>query len=150
VPVFAPNLPLDEDGLDPFVIADSIRLALARHGLEDGAQTVALCYRWAGSASYVRLDAFARGVASGLSNVLASGLPLVLVGEGDVGGLIGIHCREELRLTNPIVSIDGVTVNALDYLDIGAILSASGAVPVVVKSLVFPTSQALGRATGRR
>jgi len=77
--------------------------------------------------------------------VLDRGLPLVLVGDGDIGGLIGIHCREDVRLPNAIVSIDGIVLREFDFVDIGALLETSGAVPVVIKSLVFPTSSALGR-----
>lgn len=33
-----------------------------------------------------------------------------------------------------------------DYIDIGAILDTSGAVPVVIKSLIFPFTAALGKA----
>jgi ethanolamine utilization protein EutA len=43
------------------------------------------------------------------------------------------------------VSIDGIVLKEFDYIDIGAMLEASGAVPVVIKSLVFPTTAALGR-----
>ena len=68
----------------------------------------------------------------------------VLVGDGDVGGLVGIHCHEEIKLRNPVISIDGVTLNDFDFIDIGGFLEVSGAVPVVIKSLVFPTSAALG------
>jgi ethanolamine utilization protein EutA len=32
-----------------------------------------------------------------------------------------------------------------DFIDIGAMLELSGAVPVVIKSLVFPGSASLGR-----
>ena len=32
-----------------------------------------------------------------------------------------------------------------DFIDIGALIPSSGAVPVVIKSLVFPTSSALGK-----
>ena len=32
-----------------------------------------------------------------------------------------------------------------DYIDIGAILDTSGAVPVVIKSLIFPTSAGVGK-----
>jgi ethanolamine utilization protein EutA len=67
------------------------------------------------------------------------------VGEADCGGLIGIHCHEEANLTCPVISVDGITLNELDFIDIGTLLETSGAVPVVIKSLVFPTSAALGR-----
>ena len=69
----------------------------------------------------------------------------MLAGDGDVGGLTGIHFREEMRLKNPIVSIDGLELKEFDYIDIGALLDTSGAVPVVIKSLVFPSSEGLGR-----
>jgi ethanolamine utilization protein EutA len=74
----------------------------------------------------------------------AQGHPLVLVGDGDIGGLVGIHLREELELESAIVSIDGITLKAFDFIDIGSLLDTSGAVPVVIKSLVFPGSAALG------
>ena len=81
----------------------------------------------------------------GLSDVLAQGHPIVLAGDGDVGGLIGIHLREEMKVPNAIVSIDGLELKDFDYIDIGAMLPSSGAVPVVIKSLIFPTSAATGK-----
>jgi ethanolamine utilization protein EutA len=80
-----------------------------------------------------------------LAAVLAHGHPIVLAGDGDVGGLIGIHYCEEMKIKNPIVSIDGLELKEFDYIDIGAILDTSGAVPVVIKSLVFPSSEGLGK-----
>jgi ethanolamine utilization protein EutA len=145
VPVITPDLLLDEDMLDIGKIAAAVQTALRRLDLHEGEQAVALCYRWKKSATFTRLDVFCRGVAAGLAKVLERGLPLVLVGEGDVGGLIGIHCREEAGVPNPIVSIDGIVLKEFDFIDIGALLEASGAVPVVIKSLVFPNSNALGR-----
>jgi len=145
LPVVTPNLPLEDEALAVERISESVRAALRRLGLDGGERAVALCYRWKGSATFARLEAFCRGIASGLANELARGLPLVLVGDGDVGGLVGIHCREEIRLSNPIVSIDGIALREFDFIDIGALLENSGAVPVVIKSLVFPTA-ALGRA----
>jgi len=144
VPVIRPDLPLDEELLDSGKIAAAVQAALRRLDLLEGDRAVALCYRWRQSATFTRLDDFCRGIAVGLAKVLARGLPLVLVGEGDVGGLIGIHCREETRVANAIVSIDGIALNEFDFIDIGALLETSGAVPVVIKSLVFPNSSALG------
>lgn len=143
--VIVPALALAGEILDSAAIAAAVRGALRRFDLQHGERAVALCYRWQESATFARMDAFCRGVVEGLSVLLERGLPLVLVGEGDIGGLIGIHCKEELKLRNPIVSIDGVTLKDFDFVDIGALLDTSGAVPVVIKSLVFPTSAALGR-----
>ncbi len=77
--------------------------------------------------------------------MLAHGHPLVLAGDGDVGGLLGIHLHEEMKLENGVVSIDGLELKDFDYIDIGTMLPASGAVPVVIKSLIFPTSAATGK-----
>jgi ethanolamine utilization protein EutA len=146
VAVIAPDLPLEAETLDVEQVAQAVRAALRRFDLQDGEQAVALCYRWQGSATFARLDAFCRGAAVGLSALLVRGLPLILVGDGDIGGLIGIHCQEECRIATAIVSIDGITLKAFDFIDIGALLETSGAVPVVIKSLVFPTSAGVGRS----
>ena len=146
VPAITPDLPLAVESLDADAIAAAVRVALRRLDLHDGGQAVALCYRWQGSATFARLDAFAHGIRAGLSTGLQLGLPMILVGDGDIGGLVGIHFREEMRLDNAIVSIDGITLKEFDFIDIGAMLELSGAVPVVIKSLVFPTTAALGRA----
>ncbi|HMH18507.1 MAG TPA: ethanolamine ammonia-lyase reactivating factor EutA [Burkholderiales bacterium] len=147
VPVIAPHLPLEDDRLDSAGIAAAVQAMLRRLDLHEGERAVALCYRWKGSATFARLDAFCRGIAAGLASILERGLPLILVGDGDIGGLIGIHCLEETRLTNAIVSIDGIVLKEFDFIDIGALLETSGAVPVVIKSLVFPASAAVGRKT---
>ena len=47
-----------------------------------------------------------------------------------------------MKIANAIVSIEGLELKEFDYIDIGAMLDASGAVPVVIKSLLFPGSDA--------
>jgi ethanolamine utilization protein EutA len=145
VPVIAPTLPLGADEIDPTALAAAIKSALKRLDLGSGESPVAVFVPWRGSATFTRLDNFCKGIAAGLEAVLAHGHPIVLAGDGDVGGLIGIHYREEMKLKNPIVSIDGLELKEFDYIDIGAMLDTSGAVPVVIKSLVFPTSAGLGK-----
>jgi ethanolamine utilization protein EutA len=44
-----------------------------------------------------------------------------------------------------VISIDGLELKQFDFIDIGELLESSGAVPVVIKSLIFPSSAALGR-----
>jgi ethanolamine utilization protein EutA len=145
VPVIAPDLALDHDVIDADAVSAAVKAALKRLDLADGENPVAIFVPWRGSATFQRLDAFCRGIAAGLDVVLSRGHPIVLAGDGDVGGLMGIHFREEIGLANPIVSIDGLELKEFDYIDIGVILESSGAVPVVIKSLVFPTSAAPGR-----
>ncbi len=149
VPVIVPDLPLAGDDLDVEAVAGAVRAALRRLDQHEGEQAVALCYRWAGSATFRRLDDFCHAMELGLSRHLANGHPLVLVGEGDIGGLVGIHAREERKLQQAVVSIDGINLKEFDFIDIGAMLETSGAVPVVIKSLVFPTSAALGRVEAK-
>ncbi len=145
MPVIAPPLPLGDDEIDPAAVAAAIKAALKRLDLGDGASPVAVFVAWRGSATFRRLDDFCKGIADGLAAVLAKGHPIVLAGDGDVGGLIGIHYCEEMKVKNPIVSIDGLELKEFDYIDIGAILDTSGAVPVVIKSLVFPTGAGVGK-----
>ena len=138
VPVIAPALPLSSETIDPAAVARATQAMLKRLDLAGGEQPVAVFVPWQGSATFQRLDAFCKGVADGLSSVLKNGHPLVLAGDGDVGGLLGIHLHEEMKLSNPVVSIDGLELKEFDYIDIGTMLESSGAVPVVIKSLIFP------------
>ena len=142
VPVIAPDLKLEQESIDADAVAAAIRAALRR--LDLGASPVALFVAWRGSATWHRLDAFCRGAAAGLADVIAENHPIVLAGDGDVGGLLGIHLREELKLLSPIVSIDGLALKEFDFIDVGAMLESAGAVPVVIKSLIFPGGPAGG------
>jgi len=126
-------------------VASAIQKALRHLDLTESETPVAIFVPWLGSASFRRLDAFCHGVVAGLSDLLARGLPVVLAGDGDVGGLLGIHFREEMKLTNPVISIDGLELKQFDFIDIGEMLESSGAVAVVIKSLIFPASAALGQ-----
>jgi len=140
VPVVVPELDLALRELDPGAISAAIGTALTRLDLADKDVAVAIGFRWQGSASYHRLDQFCRGVTAALRTRLAAGRPLVLVSDGDIGGLIGLHLREEMDLAAPVISVDGIALQEFDYIDIGEMIPSSGAVPVVIKSLVFPTA----------
>ncbi len=144
VPVIAPTMALDDEVIDSGAIAEAIKGVLRRLDLGTGDSPVAVFVPWRGSATFQRLDAFCKGAVDGLSDVLAKGHPIVLAGDGDVGGLLGIHLREEMKVKSGIVSIDGLELKDFDFIDIGTMLPASGAVPVVIKSLIFPTSAATG------
>jgi ethanolamine utilization protein EutA len=140
VPVIAPAFALDSEDIDSSAVAAEIKTLLKRLDLADAGTPVAVFVPWRGSATFRRLDAFCQGLTEGLAAILADDQPLVLVGDGDVGGVIGIHLREEMGLENAIVSVDGLELKEFDYIDIGSMLPQSGAVPVVIKSLIFPAA----------
>ena len=140
VPVIAPEFDFSGGEIDSGQIKSAIDIALTRLDLTGRDSAVALAFRWKGSASFMRLEQFGQGVAAGLNSQIAGGYPLVLVSDGDIGGLIGIHLSEEMKLGAPVVSIDGIELKEFDFIDVGEIVPLSGAVPVVIKSLVFPAS----------
>jgi ethanolamine utilization protein EutA len=140
VAVVAPEFPLNEDDFTKEAIRDALLNALRRLDLLHGRQPVAVAFHWDGSATFFRLQAFCGGVAEGLKDIFAKGHPLVLVNDGDIGGIVGLHFQEELQMQTPIISIDGIALSDFDYIDIGALIPSSGAVPVVIKSLIFPAS----------
>jgi ethanolamine utilization protein EutA len=140
IAVVAPELPLDNDEFTKEAVRDATLTALRRLDLSSGRQPAALAFHWQGSATFFRLQAFCSGVVEACKELLGKGHPLVLVNDGDIGGIIGLHFQEELHIENPVISIDGIALNDFDYIDIGALIPSSGSVPVVIKSLIFPAS----------
>jgi len=62
---------------------------------------------------------------------------LLLMIDGDVGKTFGRIVQRELGWPGKIVSVDGVELQELDYVDVGALIAPPGVVPVVIKSLLF-------------
>jgi ethanolamine utilization protein EutA len=125
--------------------ADSVRESVVREvrkrdtGLGSDA-SIALVIPWAGSATFERLDALSSGIIAG-SKEAELHQPIIVISTGDMGGLLGVHLTAE-RGAREVVSLDGLDIGEFDFLDIGAVLDHTGAVPVVIKSLHFPTEQA--------
>lgn len=137
VAVIAPVYRWDEP-LSRADVTDAVQHTLKLHDLNEGDEPVAVGVDWRGSATFDRIEAFCLGLMDALTPHIQAGHPVVLVCDSDIGGLLGLHLSEETRLDVPVVSIDGVEVGAFDHIDVGALLPACGAVPVVIKSLVFP------------
>jgi ethanolamine utilization protein EutA len=135
LPVVDARLPA-ERARDGLAVRAAVTAGLRRLDLADGARPLAVALSWAGEPRYASLRAVAGGVADALPRTLAAGLPLVLVVEADVGRSLGAILTEELACER-VISLDGVDVRELDYLDVGEPIQPAGVVPVVVKSLAF-------------
>lgn len=142
LPVLLCPFALEAEEVAPEAISDTINAALARHDLADGEAAIALAFRWSGTPSHGRLAALARGLAAALPRTAAPGGTLVLLIDGDVGLTLGRILSEELKPGCDVISIDGLKLGDLDYVDIGVRIPGSGVVPVVIKSLLFPTGSA--------
>ncbi|MDH3239667.1 MAG: ethanolamine ammonia-lyase reactivating factor EutA [Alphaproteobacteria bacterium] len=141
VPVIAPDIDLTGEEIEPGALHQAIDVALNRLDLAHADQAVAVAFHWGGSATFKRLHDFCTGIREGLRDFTARDHPIILVNDGDVGGLLGLHLKEEMGVEAACISIDGIELNEFDFIDIGNLIPSSGAVPVVIKSLVFPASR---------
>ena len=98
---------------------------------------MAIAFSWHGDPEYTRLKAAGAAIVAGAGEPGDSRELLVLMIDGDVGRSLGHLLQHELDLSRKLVSIDGVQLQELDFVDIGALISPPGVVPVVIKSLLF-------------
>jgi ethanolamine utilization protein EutA len=130
------HLDIDLAGpIDTDAVAAAIRQALMQMDLAPSSR-MALAFVWHGDPEYSRLAAAGRAIVQALAPISRREL-LILVIDGDIGKTLGRLLHRELNLPGPIVSIDGVHLQELDYVDVGQLLTPPGVVPVVVKSLLF-------------
>lgn len=135
VPVVRLRLDLSEK-IEEDVAVALIRADLAKLDLAADAR-LALAFDWKGDPDYARLAAAGRAILRALAPDGSRSSLLALMIEGDVGRTLGRILDLELGFPAPLVSIDGVQLQDLDYVDIGAMIDPPGVVPVVIKSLLF-------------
>lgn len=97
----------------------------------DGALAVAV--KWTGEPEHGRVRELAMRVAAATDR-----RPLVVATDGDIASTLGHILRNELAFEGELITLDGLELGDLDYIDIGVPQPPSGVVPVIVKSLVFP------------
>ena len=137
------NVPVVHLGLDlsENIEIDRIVDAFTRHAdvldLEPSAR-LALAFAWDGEPDHARLLAMAQAIVQFAAPSGQRDQPLFLMIDGDVGASLGRILHDELHLASDIVSIDGIKLRELDFVDVGELLDPPGVVPVVIKSLLFP------------
>lgn len=87
--------------------------------------------------SYDGFIQVAAGIRQGLAGHLAQGYPLVVVAEQDVASGLGLMLEGVAASAGPIITVDELSVEDGNYIDIGKPLYGGTTVPVVVKTLVF-------------
>ena len=99
----------------------------------DGDGPVAIAVQWTGEPEHARIRALAERIAAASDR-----RPLVVATDGDIAATLAAVLRDELGFGGELVTLDGLDLGDLDYIDVGAPQPPSGVVPVIVKSLVFP------------
>lgn len=104
----------------------------------DPVMPLALAFAWKGEPDHARLLAMATAISQFAAPSGRRDAPLFLMIDGDIAATLGRILREELRLQGRVVSIDGIGLRELDFVDVGELIDPPGVVPVVIKSLLFP------------
>ncbi|HEX9495596.1 MAG TPA: ethanolamine ammonia-lyase reactivating factor EutA [Candidatus Limnocylindria bacterium] len=108
-------------------------VALGDDARGSGALTLAIT--WTGEPEHARIRDLAERIAAATDR-----RPLVVAIDGDIAATLGAILRDELRIQGDVLTLDGLELGDLDYIDVGMPQPPSGVVPVIVKSLVFPAS----------
>ena len=136
------NVPVLRIDLDPTGEIDPERLAAAvRAGLDeidlDHTARVAIAFAWRGDPEHSRLKAAGDGILRALSPVAQRLKLLLIMIDGDISKTFGRLLHRELNWPGKMVCIDGISLQDLDFVDVGELIAPPGVVPVVVKSLLF-------------
>jgi ethanolamine utilization protein EutA len=128
--------------VDSGAVASAVRAGIAQLDLAPDA-LMAIAFAWAGDPDYPRLRAAAEGILGAVAPDAAQ--PLMLMIDGDVGKTFGQLLHRELGVRRPVIAIDGVQLQPLDFVDLGEMIEPPGVVPVVIKSLLFSSPTMTGR-----
>lgn len=137
VPVL--HLGVDISGsIDPEQVAAALHDSAAMLDLVSGAP-LAIAFKWQGEPEHARLFALASAIMRFAAPAGRRSAALFLMIDGDVAASLGRILHRELGLEGGLVAIDGVSLRELDFVDIGNIVDPPCVVPVVIKSLLFPS-----------
>ena len=135
VPVI--RVDVDRSKLSVEHIISQINLSFHRFDHEEGEDITALYFKDPVMASYPQLELFARSIEGALPNSIQNKIPIILIFDTDIACSVGSVIRRETDLKTNLLSLDELTLEEGDWIDIGEPLVDGQVFPVTVKSLVF-------------
>ena len=124
------------DRIDIDEIAATLRKNADILDLEPSAR-LAIAFTWDGAPEHGRLFAMAQAIMAFAAPCGRRDETLFLMIDGDIGASLGRMLHDELHLDGKLVSIDGIKLRELDFVDVGDLLDPPGVIPVAIKSLLF-------------
>lgn len=119
-------------------VVSQVNTAFQRFDLIEGQEPVALYFKDPVRVNYPALELFAKSIETALTNSIDRELPVILIFEKDIACSVGNVIRRETGLKTNLLSLDELSLNDGDWIDISAPLVGHQVFPVTVKSLVFP------------
>jgi ethanolamine utilization protein EutA len=111
---------------------------------------LAIAFAWTGDPEHGRLTSAARAIMAATAPTGRRDKSLLLMIDGDVGKTFGQLLHDELELQGDVISVDGVQLHDLDFVDVGEPIEPAGVVPIVIKSLLFHDDGSAGRKLAER
>lgn len=130
--------PLCEPDL-PAKIQHAVAAYLFHHDLDWSSAPLALVVEQVAELTFESLSRWASGLSTAFRE-LNGCPPLIVVTRQDMAMALGQLVRRELPGERVLV-LDGISCQDGDYIDIGSPVAGGQAIPVVIKSLVFPNNK---------
>ena len=131
---------VEESQLSVEHVVSQVNMAFRRYDLKEGQEIVALYFKDPVRVNYPALELFAKSIESALTNSIVKKIPVILIFEKDIACSVGNVIRRETGLKTNLLSLDELSLNDGDWIDISKPLVGCQVFPVTVKSLVFPTN----------
>ncbi len=138
VPVL--RVDVEEPKLSVNHVVTQVNLAYQRYDLSEGQEVVALFFKDPVRVNYPAMELFAESIEAALPNSINNKVPVILIFEKDIACSVGNVIRRETSLNTNLLSLDELSLNEGDWIDIGEPLVGRQVFPVTIKSLVFPVN----------
>lgn len=87
--------------------------------------------------SYDEIKALASAAGGALDEFLPDGEPMIIVTQSDIAKVLGQVLKRLYGQKRDIISVDSISVDDGDFVDLGSPLMDGMVIPVVVKTLIF-------------
>jgi len=134
-----PIIRLDHDftnDLSPLEIANLLEIKKETLELEQ-IQLFGIALNWAIDPEYNNLLNLAKAIKYFINHNFTDDSIFFIFIQGDIAASLGHILKDDLGIKNNFLCIDGITLNDLDYIDVGKFIDPPGVLPVVIKSLIF-------------
>ena len=98
---------------------------------------IGIAFNWFFDPEYNKLILLAKGIATFLNKNFNKDQTFFIFIQGDIAASLGHLLKDDLGIKSNFFCIDGISLNDLDFIDVGKLIDPPGVLPIVIKSLIF-------------